>query len=87
MFETMMRRREIRRLMNRLETARLRKERAMEAFVNGKPASPVIAPSARWSRKVTEQPDAMHVAEAIQEVEQLEAEFENRRIEFEGLEI
>lgn len=76
MFGTMQRRWEMRRLMGRLESARLRKERAMEAFVTGRPTTTVMSPSNIWSGRLTERPDAGHVADAIEECEQLEAEVE-----------
>ena len=84
MFGSMQRRWETRRLMTRLETARRRKETAMEAFVSGKPPTTVMTPSSMWSGRLSEQPDAVHVAEAIEECEQLEAEMQARIAELES---
>jgi hypothetical protein len=86
MFGSMQRRWEMRRLQSRLEAARRRKEMAMEAFVSGKPASPMITSSSSWSRRLSEQPDAGHVAEAIEEFEALEAEVSARITAFEEAE-
>lgn len=83
MFGSMQRRREMRRLMRRLESARQRKDDAMEAFVSGKPTSPVHTPYSIWSKRASDQPDANEVADAIETCEQLEAEFEARRLELE----
>lgn len=85
MFGSMQRRWEMKRLMARLETARNRKEVAMEAFVSGRVVAPIIAPSASWSRRITEQPDASHVADVIEECEQLEAELARRMQEYEEI--
>jgi hypothetical protein len=73
MFGSMQRRWEMRRLMSRLDTARRRKDLAMEAFVSGEPNSPIIAPYSVWSERVSERPDATHVADAIEQCEEIEA--------------
>lgn len=86
MFGSMQRRWEMRRLMARLETARQRKDVAMEAFVSGRPSSAVMTQTDRWSGRLRDQPDAGHVADAIEECEHLEAEVEARMREMEELE-
>lgn len=83
MFGSMQRRWEMRRLMTRLETAKRRKDLAMEAFVTGEPSSPIIAPYVAWSERVSDRPEATHVADAIEQCEEIEAQLAQVQLELE----
>ena len=73
MFGSMQRRWEMRRLQSRLESAR-------------RPPSPIMTASSSWAQRVGEQPDASHVADAIEACEALEAKVRARQEELEAVE-